>query len=36
LREIGGSLEIRRANPGTIVAAMVPLEEPHRRPEVAA
>jgi len=36
LREIGGSLEIRRANPGTIVVAMVPLQEPHRRPEVAA
>ena len=36
LREIGGSLEIRRANPGTIVAAMVPLQEPHHRPEVAA
>jgi len=36
LREIGGSLEIRRANPGTIVAAMVPLKETRTRPEVAA
>ena len=36
LREIGGRLEIRRANPGTIVAAVVPLKETRTRLEAAA
>lgn len=35
LREIGGILEVKPANPGTIVTASVPLQETQSRQEVA-